>query len=108
MVMLNQATTPPVSTSSISHSNHSFDLRVLQVRETQWRTRLGAALDIIEEGDLELVSKYIIPMLSDRSKVVRQKVHREMVSLFGTYFPPFISFARREMFWMKEKERELL
>ena len=103
MVMLNTATTLPVSAST-SHSNHSFDLRVLQVKETQWRTRLGAALDIIEEGDLELVDKYIIPMLSDRSKVVRRRVYREMISLFGTHFPPFISFARREMFWTKRRE----
>lgn len=84
--------------------DHTFDLRILQIEAIYWRTRFGAAVDILEEGDLELIEEYIIPMLSDRSRKIRKEVHQKLCSLFGIWFPPFISFARKAMHLLMQRQ----
>jgi len=84
--------------------DHSFDLRLINIRDGKREVRLEAALDILIEGDLHIIDLYVVPLLSDRSVRVRKRIYRKLIDLTGVKHPAQIGFYHREMYWLRRKQ----
>lgn len=56
-----------------------------------------------KKAGLDLIDRRVIPLLSCRIEFVRQLTHRMLVKLMSIHFPPYISHARKEFFWFRQK-----